>query len=251
MRFGVVLPLFGTSWQDVLGIALRAEDAGYDDVWVSDHLLGIPAPETSVLEGWTTLTALAAATERIGLGTLVLSATFRAPMVAAKSVETLAAVAGPRLTIGLGAGWRRGEHEAFGLTFPPLADRVALVDQAVDALRVRVPEVPLLLGGASDEIVRLAAAKADLWNAPGDRLDELPGLIERLGTECHATRREVAIAARVGLVLESTREKADARVARRESRWRASAWARWALSATRTRSSGGSSCIARSASAAF
>ena len=86
MRVGLVFPLFATSWPPCADRGCRAEAAGFDDVWVSDHLEGIPDPATPVLEGWTTLVALAEATERIGLGSLVLSATFRPPRVLAKMV---------------------------------------------------------------------------------------------------------------------------------------------------------------------
>src|ERR1019366_563106 len=105
IRFGVIPSLFGSSWQEVRDAARRAESAGFDEVWVSDHLQGVPDPASPVLEGWTTLAALAGATERIGLGSLVLAAGFRPPRVLAKAAQTLAEIAGPRLLLGLGAGW--------------------------------------------------------------------------------------------------------------------------------------------------
>lgn len=219
VRFGVILPLFATSWREVRDAARRAEAVGYDDIWVSDHLLGIPDPRTPVLEGWTTLAALAGATERIGLGTLVLSATFRPPRVLAKAVQTLASISGPRLLLGLGAGWIEAEHRAFGLDFPPLAERVARLDQTVDAVRELAPEVPLLLGGAGRRILDLAARKADYWNAPGDRLDDLPELVARFDERRRATGRDVGIVSRVGVLLAASVPEAEARLARRASPW--------------------------------
>ena len=88
-RIGILLPLFGSSFAELREGARRDEAAGLDDVWVSDHLQSVPDAAAPVLEGWTTLVALAEATERIGLGSLVLSATFREPRVLARSVETL------------------------------------------------------------------------------------------------------------------------------------------------------------------
>lgn len=171
------------------------------------------------MEGWTTLAALAGATERIGLGTLVLSATFRPPRVLAKAVQTLASISGPRLLLGLGAGWLEAEHRAFDLDFPPLAERVARLEQTVDAVRELAPDVPLLLGGAGTRTLDLAARKADYWNAPGDRLDDLPELVERFDERRRAAGRDVGIVSRVGVLLAESVEEAEARLARRTSPW--------------------------------
>jgi alkanesulfonate monooxygenase SsuD/methylene tetrahydromethanopterin reductase-like flavin-dependent oxidoreductase (luciferase family) len=219
-RLGILLPLFGSSFAELREGARRAEAAGLDDVWVSDHLQSVPDAAAPVLEGWTTLVALAEATERIGLGSLVLSATFREPRVLARSVETLVDAAGPRLVLGLGAGWLASEHEAFELPFPPHAERLARLERTLDAVRERTPEVPLLVGGASGRALDLAVRKADLWNAPGDRLDELPGLVERLRARAvEEAGPPPAVVSRVGLILEATVEEAGARLARRTSDW--------------------------------
>ena len=216
LRLGILLPLFGTPFGELRDAALRAEAAGLDDVWVSDHLQSVPDASLPVLEGWTTLTALAVATERIGLGTLVLSATFREPRVLARAVETLLDAAGPRLTLGLGAGWLASEHEAFGLPFPPHAERVARLERTLDVIRERTPEVPLLVGGTSARVMDLAVRKADGWNAPGDRLDQLPELARALRARAADAGVAVpAIVSRVGLILEPTVAAAEARLARR------------------------------------
>jgi FMNH2-dependent dimethyl sulfone monooxygenase len=220
LRVGILLPLFGSTSAELRDAARRAEAAGLDDVWVSDHLLSVPDPTVPVLEGWTTLVALAGATERVGLGTLVLSATFREPGVLARSVETLVDAAGPRLVLGLGAGWLASEHEAFELPFPSHAERIARLERTLDAVRERAPDVPLLVGGASGRVLDLAVRKADLWNAPGDRLDELPGLVEALRARAAEARRPPpAVVSRVGLILERTSAEAEARLARRKNVW--------------------------------
>lgn len=219
MKVGLVLPLFRTTWPHVREVALRAEAVGYDDVWVSDHLEGIPDPATPVLEGWTTLVALAEATSTIGLGTLVVSATFRPPRVLGKMAQTLAEVAGDRVTLGLGAGWLESEHHAFGLAFPPLAARAARLEETIDAVRELAPGVPVLVGGAGRTMRELAAAKADWWNAPGDRLDEMPELATAFAAERSAAGRTVGIVSRVGLVLAGSVAEAEARLARRSSPW--------------------------------
>lgn len=218
-RFGVLLPAFDASWGEVREVARRAEAAGYDDVWLPDHLLGIPDPDTPVLEAWTTLSALACATERVGLGTLVLSATFRHPRVLAKAAATLDAMAPGRLTLGLGAGWLREEHEAFGLPFPPHADRIARLADTVDAVRELAPGVTVLVGGASAAAQWLAARRANLWNAPADRLDELPELAAAFRRRREEAGRDVGIVARVGVLLGEAPGEAEARLARRSSPW--------------------------------
>jgi alkanesulfonate monooxygenase SsuD/methylene tetrahydromethanopterin reductase-like flavin-dependent oxidoreductase (luciferase family) len=172
-----------------------------------------------VLEGWTTLVALAEATTSIGLGSLVLSATFRPPRVLAKMAQTLGEVAGDRVTLGLGAGWLESEHRAFGLPFGAHADRLAVLEEAVAAVRELAPGLPVLLGGAGGRMRRLAAEHADWWNAPGDRLDELPALVEAFGAARAEAGREVGIVSRVGLLLAGSVEEAEARLARRSSPW--------------------------------
>lgn len=178
--------------------ARRAEEAGYDDVWVCDHLEGIPRPEVPVHEGWTILAAVAAVTGRIGLGTLVLATMFRAPRVLAKAAATLAEVAPGRLTLGLGAGWNRDEHAAFAVPYPPYVERVARLEETVDALRELAPGVPVLLGGAGDLLIDLAARKGDLWNAPTARLPALPALAARLRRKAAQAGRRVEVVARLG-----------------------------------------------------
>lgn len=218
-RFGVLLPAFGASWREVREVAQRAEAAGYDDVWLPDHLLGIPDPDTPVLEAWTTLSALAGSTERLGLGTLVLSTSFRYPRVLAKAAATLGEMAPGRLTLGLGAGWLREEHEAFGLPFPPHADRIARLADTVDAVRELAPGVTVLVGGASAAAQWLAARRADLWNAPADRLDELPELAAAFRRRREEAGRDVGLVSRVGVLLGDARGEAEARLERRSSPW--------------------------------
>jgi alkanesulfonate monooxygenase SsuD/methylene tetrahydromethanopterin reductase-like flavin-dependent oxidoreductase (luciferase family) len=219
MRLGVLLPAFDTPWAEAREIALRAQAAGYDDLWLPDHLLGIPRPETPVLEAWTTLAALAGTTERIGLGTLVLAATFRPPRVLAKAAATLQEVAPGRVTLGLGAGWLREEHEAFGLPFPSHADRVARLLETVDAVRELAPGTRVLLGGASRALMSAAAERADLWNAPGDRLDELPELVGAFRERAERAGRRVGVVSRVGVLLGDAPGEAQARLARRTNPW--------------------------------
>ena len=219
MRFGVLLPAFGVRWEEAREVAERAEAAGYDDVWLPDHLLGIPDPAVPVLEAWTALTALATATGRVGIGTLVLSATFRPPRVLAKAAATLAEMAPGRLTLGLGGGWLAAEHEAFGLPFPSHAERIALLEDTVGAVRELAPAVTVLVGGASAAAQSVAARRADLWNAPADRLDDLPELAAAFRRRCERAGRGVGLVSRVGVLLGDEPGEAEARLARRSNPW--------------------------------
>ena len=119
----------GRPWDEVRVLAEVADEAALATVYAVDHFMaygpaGGTAPSAPVLEGWTTLTALAALTRRIRLGTLVLGATYRHPAVVANMAATLDQLSGGRLTLGLGAGWQQNEHTAYGIDLPPVRERL-------------------------------------------------------------------------------------------------------------------------------
>src|SRR3954453_8353745 len=132
MRGGVVMPIAGgdaldraPSYADIRALARQAEAAGFDSIWVYDHLLfRFPEqPTGGIWEAWTLLAALAEATERVELGTIVLCVPFRNPAVLAKMADTLEEISGGRLILGLGAGWHQPEFDAFGIPFAHKVDR--------------------------------------------------------------------------------------------------------------------------------
>ncbi|MEM9514078.1 MAG: LLM class F420-dependent oxidoreductase [Actinomycetota bacterium] len=118
-------PQQGASYDDLLAVARRAESLGFDAFFRSDHWLkmgdadGLPGPT----DAWVTLAGLARDTERIRLGTLVTSATFRYPGPLAISVAQVDQMSGGRAELGIGAGWYEQEHTAYGVPFPPLGER--------------------------------------------------------------------------------------------------------------------------------
>src|ERR1700693_4195249 len=123
MKLGIMLPVgaFGDKgqmpdWRDVRDIALLAEAEGLDSVWVADHLLSGRGDEEprGIHEGWTLVSAVAAITTRVELGTLVVCSSFRSPGLVAKMAASVDLVSGGRLILGLGAGWYDREYEAFG-----------------------------------------------------------------------------------------------------------------------------------------
>ena len=173
----------------IRAIAQQAEMDGFDSIWLADHLLyrKPSEPPRGIWECWTMLAALAEATERVAIGTLVLCNSFRNPAILAKMATTADEVSGGRLILGVGAGWNEPEYEAFGVPFDHRVDRFeeALqilkpllreghVDFAGQYYQARncddVPRgprqvgPPLLVGSEGPRMLKLTAQYADLWN---------------------------------------------------------------------------------------
>lgn len=173
-RFGVNLVASGggRQWADT---CRRAEQLGYDVLLVPDHLgPGVPAP-------FPALVAAGAATERVRLGTFVLNAGFWNPALLAREVDTTARLTGGRLELGLGTGYVRDEFEDAGLVWESAGARVDRLRALVDELhrRLDAQQVPLLVAGNGDRVLRLAADRADtvafaaLTLVPGSSAGEL------------------------------------------------------------------------------
>jgi probable F420-dependent oxidoreductase len=189
LRIGVQLPEVEREvrWPEYVAMARAAEDAGFDSIWVGDHLLyrGDGRPERGPWEAWTTLAALAAVTERVRLGPLVASAAFHAPAMLAKQAATVDEVSGGRLVLGIGAGWNRTEFDAFGFPYDHRTDRFeesfSIVRRLLDGERVtfegayhRVQDVVLLpaparrptlmLGSTGERMLQIGLPHVDVWN---------------------------------------------------------------------------------------
>ena len=137
MRFGAAFWVQRTGWPELREAVLRAEAAGFDDLWIDDHLLCDEGdwPDAK-LEAWTTLAAIAAITERARLGHLVSANTLRNPGLTAKMATTIDHVSGGRTILGIGAGWFEREHEAFGFDFGTgIGERLDRLVEAVPLLR--------------------------------------------------------------------------------------------------------------------
>src|ERR1700691_6030181 len=127
-RVGIQLPEVErhVGWPELFSMARTAEGAGFDSLWLGDHLLyDLPGGVTrGPWEAWTTLAALAAATERVELGPLVASTSFHAPAMLAKQAATVDAISGGRLIVGLGAGWTEREYRALWFPYNHLVSRL-------------------------------------------------------------------------------------------------------------------------------
>lgn len=200
MKLGVQLPHFGrlASAGGTSRIARDAAALGFDSVWVGDHVV-YPAVLAerfgeTFLEAVTTLACVAAAVPRVGLGTAVLVLPYHHPVRLARQLATIAAFAGDRLVVGVGAGWLEEEHRALGA---PWRERGAYTDESIRVMRalwtedrprfdgrwVTLPEVvfgprpaappPLWVGGNSSRALRRAALLGDgwlpIWHAPTGR----------------------------------------------------------------------------------
>lgn len=215
-------------------MAQRAEEVGFDSVWLSDHFLlyyrGPDVPPLGSWECWTTLSAIAAVTSRITLGSLVSSTSFRNPAVLSFMINTLEDISDGRVILGLGAGDAEPEHRAMGL---PFDKRVGRFEEALEILtgllRKREstfdgkyfqtencqllpegprPEGPPILIGAlehSPRMLRLTAQYADVWNAffafSHSRPDRIPPLRDAVDAACEKFGRDPATLERSASVL--------------------------------------------------
>jgi probable F420-dependent oxidoreductase len=224
MKIGVVLPAAQgegvdgmPGWRDVRAFALGAEDRGLDSVWMYDHFYY--RTDAGELEGqheaWTIVSAAAAVTERVEIGTVVLCTSFRNPGLTAKMAATADEVSAGRLTLGLGAGWHDPEYDAFGYGRDHRADRFeealqviapllrgervtfeGRYERANDAELVPPPKrrIPILIACNRPRMLRLTARYADAYNtawygAPDERLDQQ---LSALGAALEAEGRDPA-----------------------------------------------------------
>lgn len=219
MKVGVTLPVGDhrgggpAQFPAILAMARRAEEAGLDSVWVFDHLLFRleDQAESGAWEGWTILSALATATTRVQLGSLVLGMRLRNPGLLAKMASTLDHVSGGRVVLGVGAGWHDPELEAFGY---PTDHRVGRFEEGMEVLAslirtgradfagkwtsardaVLLPparsDLPIVVAAKSPRMIRAVARYADGWHTAWFSAADDPVLVERMALMDEACRAE-------------------------------------------------------------
>lgn len=237
-HFGVTLPQIKRSWEEARSAAQEFENLGFGSVWVCDHLFGVPAPKLPIMEAWTELTAVAALTDRVELGTLVTPPFFRHPAVLAKQVATIDQIAPGRPIIGLGAGWFEAEFKGYGAPFPPLRERLRALEESLEIIRgiyseetfsfsgshfgveeavlEPKPERPprILIGGGGEKVLlRLAARYADIWNNAALFQGELGHKVSVLRKHCQKVGRdptEITISQQCMVVIDEDEAAAEA-----------------------------------------
>ena len=137
MKFAIFTGMGNTSWRDVLSLWKHADQSGWDAACVTDHFMpNTPDRVGDTLECWTALAALAAETKRMRVGTIVSGNTYRHPAVLAKMATNIDIISGGRLICGVGAGWQKNEHTAYGMPFYTMPERLKRLDEACQVLNL-------------------------------------------------------------------------------------------------------------------
>jgi len=214
-------PQMGATYDDLLGVARRTEETGFDAFFRSDHYLtmggdGLPGPT----DAWVTLAGLARETSRIRLGTLMTAATFRLPGPLAISVAQVDQMSGGRVELGIGAGWFEAEHTAYGIPFPSLGERFDRYEEQVAVVSglwntppgatfdfrgthyelaespalpkpVQPGGIPIIVGGAGKKRTpRLAARYAAEFNVPFASAEDNARLFDGVRVACAEEGRD-------------------------------------------------------------
>ena len=230
MDVGVIVPQGWTgefdgwearpAWQRAVAVARQVERLGFESIWVFDHFHTVPDPTDELtFESFTTLAALAALTERVRLGHVVICTAFRNPALTAKMIGTLDVISGGRMELGIGAGWKEDEWRAYGYGFPDTKTRLAMlsdhlevitrmlgpgratyagtyasVSDAVNVPRgLQEPRVPVIVGGNGPRVTwRLAARHADELNLDWLSPDEVRAALPVIHSRCEEIGRDPA-----------------------------------------------------------
>ncbi len=186
------------AWRRTTAVARQAERLGFESIWLFDHFHTVPRPTDEItFESFTSLAALAALTERVRLGHIVICTAFRNPALTAKMISTMDVISGGRMELGIGAGWKRDEWLAYGYGFPETKERLARLGDDLEVITamlagdkhqhatfegryatvrdarnvpkpIQRPRVPIMVGGNGPNVTwRLAARHADELNLDG------------------------------------------------------------------------------------
>src|SRR5262247_4087008 len=195
MRFGIFTSMGGQTWAGVLDLWKHLESTRWDIACVTDHFMpNTKEREGAMLESLSTLSALSALVPRLRVGTIVLGNTYRNPAVVAKMATQVDIISGGRVPLGLGSGWQQNEHDAYGIPFYTMRERLERLDEACQVIRslwterrasfqgrfyqlsdaplepkpVQKPHPELMIGGGGERItLRIVAKHADHWNVWG------------------------------------------------------------------------------------
>ena len=206
------------AWERSVFVGRQAEELGFESIWAFDHFHTTPDPtDEMTFESFTFLTALSQQTDRVRLGHIVLSAGFRNPALVAKMISTLDVVSDGRAQVGIGAGWKKDEWEAYGYGFPGRKERLDGLADALEILRamlspgratfegthasvrgaineppgIQQPRVPIMVGGNGPERTwRLAARYADELNIDAMFPEDLAAAMPTIRSRCEEIDRD-------------------------------------------------------------
>jgi F420-dependent oxidoreductase-like protein len=212
----------GAAWQRTTAVARQAERLGFESVWLFDHFHTVPEPTDEItFESFTSLSALAALTERVRLGHIVICNGYRNPALTAKMAATIDVISGGRFELGIGAGWKRDEWLAYGYGFPETRARLAMLRDGLGVISamlapggnrasyggehasvngainqpkgLQVPRIPIMVGGNGPDVTwRLAARFADELNVDGMTAAELREALPVIRARCEEIDRDPA-----------------------------------------------------------
>ena len=255
MKLGIIAPQGWTgdydgwepqrAWARTVAVAQRAERLGFESVWLFDHLHTVPRPTDEItFESFTSLSALAALTERVRLGQIVICNGFRNPALTAKMASTLDSISGGRFELGIGAGWKRDEWLAYGYGFPETKVRLGMLHDALEVItRMLEPDpakhathqgpyhsvtdarnipkpiqptgMPIMVGGNGPKVTwRLAARYADELNLDGMSPEEVREALPTIRSRCEEIDRDpdsLAVSVHVWWGTAEWREAGEAR----------------------------------------
>ena len=211
------------AWRRTTAVAQEADRLGFESIWLFDHFHTVPRPTDEItFESFTSLSALAAVTERVRLGHIVICTAFRNPALTAKMISTMDSISGGRMELGIGAGWKRDEWLAYGYGFPEtkerlarLADDLEVITRMLDGDKhqhatyegryssvrdainvpkpIQRPRVPIMVGGNGPNVTwRLAARHADELNVDGLTPTELAEALPVIRGRCEEIGRDPA-----------------------------------------------------------
>jgi F420-dependent oxidoreductase-like protein len=209
------------AWRRTTEVARQAERLGFESIWLFDHFHTIPRPTDEItFESFTSLAALAAITERVRIGHVVICTAFRNPALTAKMISTMDAISGGRMDLGIGAGWKRDEWLAYGYGFPETRERLARLADDLEVITrmlaqgksthatfegtyshvsdainvpkpVQQPRVPIMVGGNGRNVTwRLAARFADELNVDGMLPDDVAEALPVIRSRCEEIDRD-------------------------------------------------------------
>ena len=231
IEFGVQIePQFGYTYSGIKEIAIHAEKQGFESIWISDHFMIRPeAVDVNCLEAWSVLTALARDTETLRFGPMVASQSYRNPVLLGKMAASLDHISNGRLYLGIGAGWKEVEYNAYNIPFPKTMTRIRQLDETLEICKkmftesmadfqgkyysvnqcVAMPKpvqkpLPVVIGGIGYNTLKVTAKHAHFanfaWNTPLKVYDEKLGVLER---HCKNIGREYSeIRKSAGLILK-------------------------------------------------